>query len=570
MKLTLREALKIEPLTRAQVIAGISGLDNIVSSVNIMEVPDILNWVHPEELLVTTLYPLRSENAQIEKLIPALSKKGLSGLAVKFNRYVLPFPPKILDIANKLAFPILELPDDISFVDIIQSVITRILDLKTKELERSITIHNQFIDLMLRGGGFPEIANSLINMIEHPVTIIDQFGKILANSILLGQNPQGEFIDQDELDESKLHNNNDPKFIGNLNHQENINLRVIGKSGPIDLIVYPILISSKILGKIIVWNINPEYSDPMDIIAIENCAAIVALKLMEIRTIHQIEQRFSDEILIGLLSDQRNLQEKSIQKAFQLGYKLSSPFLVLFIQTDIEKKRLNTFNEYENDERTLYRAKKRIQLLNPNTVFWLQGSKMIVFYPINNEKSQPIQNVIEKIIKDLQSISIMLSKQDALNTVSIGISSVENNLLDFHRSYDYARQSYEMGHVLSKQKDGVITYFNDLGILRLVSINDGRSEIEKVCFDLLGPLISYDKKHGTELLNTLNIYLENHQNASTSAKQLMIHYNTLRYRLDCIDKMLSNALKIPQKRIAIEFALQIYPLVFDKQKNEIK
>ena len=64
MSLTLREALTIaEPLRRSRVLAGEIGLDNIVKSVNVMEVPDILDWVHPGELLVTTLYPLRDDLA---------------------------------------------------------------------------------------------------------------------------------------------------------------------------------------------------------------------------------------------------------------------------------------------------------------------------------------------------------------------------------------------------------------------------------------------------------------------------------------------------------------------------
>ena len=62
MQLTLREALTLaEPLRQARVVAGESGLDNVIRSVNVMEVPDIVNWVHPGELLVSTLYPLRDD-----------------------------------------------------------------------------------------------------------------------------------------------------------------------------------------------------------------------------------------------------------------------------------------------------------------------------------------------------------------------------------------------------------------------------------------------------------------------------------------------------------------------------
>jgi PucR family transcriptional regulator, purine catabolism regulatory protein len=83
MPLTLREAMKtIEPLSRSHIVAGETGIDKNIQFVNVMEVPDILEWVRPGELLVTTLYPLRDNIAAIEGLIPKLSERGLVGLAV--------------------------------------------------------------------------------------------------------------------------------------------------------------------------------------------------------------------------------------------------------------------------------------------------------------------------------------------------------------------------------------------------------------------------------------------------------------------------------------------------------
>ncbi|MBE0636238.1 PucR family transcriptional regulator ligand-binding domain-containing protein, partial [Candidatus Bipolaricaulota bacterium] len=82
MQLTVREALTLtEPLRKARIIAGERGLDNVIRSVNVMEVPDIVNWVKPGELLVSTLYPLRDDKAAVETLIPQLVEKGLAGMA---------------------------------------------------------------------------------------------------------------------------------------------------------------------------------------------------------------------------------------------------------------------------------------------------------------------------------------------------------------------------------------------------------------------------------------------------------------------------------------------------------
>ena len=55
---SLREALKLAPLQKTAVVGRAAGLDRIVRHVNVMEVPDILSWVKPDELLLTTAYPL--------------------------------------------------------------------------------------------------------------------------------------------------------------------------------------------------------------------------------------------------------------------------------------------------------------------------------------------------------------------------------------------------------------------------------------------------------------------------------------------------------------------------------
>ena len=138
MGLTLREALTLaEPLRRAKVLAGERGLDRIVEAVNVMEVPDILEWVRPGELLVTTLYPLRDKAADVENLIPRLAEKGLVGLAITPESYIDKIPECMIDAANRLDFPLIELPPKVSFIDIIQPLTSRILNIQANELRQS-------------------------------------------------------------------------------------------------------------------------------------------------------------------------------------------------------------------------------------------------------------------------------------------------------------------------------------------------------------------------------------------------------------------------------------------------
>ena len=73
---------------RGRVLAGASGLDRIVTRLNVMEVPDILPWVKPHELLLTTGYPLRDDPDALVALVGELDDRGLAALAIKLHRYL--------------------------------------------------------------------------------------------------------------------------------------------------------------------------------------------------------------------------------------------------------------------------------------------------------------------------------------------------------------------------------------------------------------------------------------------------------------------------------------------------
>ncbi|MGH3508482.1 MAG: PucR family transcriptional regulator ligand-binding domain-containing protein [Nocardioidaceae bacterium] len=57
--ITVEEILRLPEFARVKVVGGHGGITRRVRNVNIMEVPDILGWVKPDELLLTTGYPLR-------------------------------------------------------------------------------------------------------------------------------------------------------------------------------------------------------------------------------------------------------------------------------------------------------------------------------------------------------------------------------------------------------------------------------------------------------------------------------------------------------------------------------
>jgi len=74
---------------------------------------------------------------------------------------------------------------------------------------------------------------------------------------------------------------------------------------------------------------------------------------------------------------------------------------------------------------------------------------------------------------------------------------------------------------------------------------------------ILGQLINYDEQNKTELYNTLIIYLENNCNISLTAEKLFVHPNSVRYRINKIEKLLKVDLSRLECMVEITLASKI-------------
>jgi purine catabolism regulator len=313
---SLREALKLAPLQRARVVAGAAGLDRLVHQINIMEVPDILPWVKPGQLLLTTAYPLRDEHAALADLVPGLAARGLAGFAIKPSRYIDEIPQVMVEAAERLAFPLIELPPDASFDEVINAVLGSILNAQAMRLERSAAIHDRFTRIVLGGGGLREIAQTLADLIERPASIVDPDGTVLAASAGAGAYS-------------------------------------LGGTGTL-VTVHPIQVDGEQHGSIVVLAANrDEHGEQTGgqqhgelgedaLVAVEQAATVAALRLVQARGLAEADRRFQavclEELVAGHVTDRGVLHER----ALAFGWDLSTPRAVLVAElTELDGRRFS-------------------------------------------------------------------------------------------------------------------------------------------------------------------------------------------------------------------------------------
>lgn len=87
MNLTVEQALSIYPLNKVQLVAGHSGLQRVIRSVNVMDAPDIVSWLKHREILFTTAFIFKGYPEAAIDLIHRLHAGGCSALGIKLGRY---------------------------------------------------------------------------------------------------------------------------------------------------------------------------------------------------------------------------------------------------------------------------------------------------------------------------------------------------------------------------------------------------------------------------------------------------------------------------------------------------
>jgi purine catabolism regulator len=96
---------------------------------------------------------------------------------------------------------------------------------------------------------------------------------------------------------------------------------------------------------------------------------------------------------------------------------------------------------------------------------------------------------------------------------------------------------------------------DDLGLYRLLYPLWGDPAVEAFRTALLGKLEEYDRRRGSQLIETLEAYLTLGGALSEAADRLGIHRNTLSYRLQRISDLTGRDLASPQDRLLLGVAL---------------
>jgi purine catabolism regulator len=543
---TVGDVLRLDGFQNAQVVGGKDGLDREVEWVHNVGVPDAPNWLNGGELAITTGFNLPQQRAERETYLREMIDKGVAGLCISVGRYLREMPDYLCTIADEHAFPLIAIPYQARFIDLVRSVNQMIAQ---RDVKRALLIQQQLTQLVLEGGDLFALARTLALLVNQSVSIEDDDFEAYANHNIAPVDEARRYTQE--------HGHTDPRLVHALEARGILpeirrTLRPVSIPQMPDVglemerILAPIVVNSEIYGY--VWIIADDRPlGELERMAIESGATIAALLLLRAEAVQREEAIQRGDLLTALMQSadaSDNQAELLLDRALRYGIDLRQPYRLLQVAYS---SRAGSQPSHRVS-RLYQRATSLIEQEGWAAVAGSFSGQLLVL--AQERKSLP--EIADKLLHTLTP-----TDSNSRTTVStrIAISAAHTGVKSLAQAYLESRDALQIAEHLRFAQP--ITAFDDLGYLHTLF----RAGPEALATNryIPGLRVLLDEQQA-DLFHTLEVYLDNGGNGMAAAEQLHIHRSSLIYRLGRISQLCDVRLDDPTTRTNLQVALKLLRL----------
>ncbi|KAB3536093.1 PucR family transcriptional regulator [Alkaliphilus pronyensis] len=538
--ITIKDAMGLKGMKNCKIIAGNRGLYNTISKVNITADPDFADWVDAGEFLLTTAYSFKNEDIAIQKeLIKNCAKKGLAGIGIKIYPYLDKLPEEVLDLADELDFPIIDIYHETPLSDIMTSIFKEIFNKQATLLQRIENVHEQLMNVVLSGGDVNDISRVVYENLQNPILINLEFN----DNVLMGLEELPEDVRIEILNNyGRFYNGIDKVREKKFNETVEI---ITGKH--VRRMVMPIIVKNNVYGHMFTWALKTPLGG-FDLSILEAASTTIALEVLKQLSIRDVENRHRSEFIEDLLSLDVNRQKKAMEKVSVFKLEPDRQYKMIVVQLE------------NQDNKMADELLQKVSLLNNDTEGLVEGLKLKAFI-VNKTDSLYILlsltkecNSEDKINNFCSQLEKVLLRRLNIKDFKIGVGRSYWGLSKVYKSYIDAVKAIISGELIDS---GSVIHFEQLGIYKILCQDYLSEELERFYQVTISKLVEYDERKSTELVKTLEAYFLNNGNLKKLSEELYTHYNTTLYRIQRIQAITGMSLDNHKDRLNLEIALKI-------------
>ena len=417
-------------------------------------------------------------------------------------------------------------------------------------MEKIFAVHNHLIHQVLNEDGMSLMVKTLADLLGAPVFIEDNHSNLLISShpgeivptrVLLQEQGKMFLLGKGQAVISA------PYLYGDR--------QVTRVTAPIGEARYPMGYLSMLI---------QAETKPSDVkmLAFEQGTMALALEMMKDRIKFETESRFRSEFFDDLFAEKHEDIENIKQRADFFQYDLGKSSRVVVISLDEDEgtgKKNSDDRNYALYQGFHHLVSSAVQKTFPGSMAAGKRNCVEVLLPVAAKLNQ------DALQQKLAEVRERLTAYSTKGRILIGVGGECRYFDDYHRSYHQARKALAIGDFLTQQ-NGVVIY-DQLGIYSLLFEISDLDLLRKIVTDKLGPLLDYDEKKGSDLVNTLEVYLKTGGGLKETAQILFIHVATVKYRISRIQEFIQVDLRKTKNHFDLQLALFTHRYLTKKQAD---
>ena len=532
------DLLRLPAYSGARLVAGSGGLDRVVSRANIMEVPDIEAWVKPHELVLTTGYPLREVPDGLARLVGSLDRAGVAALGVKLRRYLDDLPADMVVEADRLGLPVFLVPDDVAFDDLLGAALGNVLNRQSTMLERSEVVHRDLVSVVLDGGGLEELLAKLGTMLDGQAFVTTPDGRVLART---DPPAQGDGTAVPEL------------FAESGRFRSERFAPGTHRAGSLALAVVAVMAGKADHGRLVVLR-EGESVPAADVHVLERAATVAALAITKSIAVQAVEAKYRGDFVRDVLLGRAGPPEAVVAHFDALGWDVARPLVVVVATLDFPPAPSAATPEVtELDVRT---AQDRFAnawltvISHRDRTAPVVGFASEVVALVGVPPGARAREVVDALVRDVSG-----DGGGGRRSFGTGVSRVIEDPAGIAAGYEQVRRAVHVGRQL--QGPSAVAHFDDLGAFRLLSLIEDVHELRNFVTEVLGELADETNAEAADMRTTLRVLLDTNFNVAETSRRLHFHYNTLRYRITKLERIVGPFTVDPDLQLDLSLALRV-------------
>jgi purine catabolism regulator len=311
---------------------------------------------------------------------------------------------------------------------------------------------------------------------------------------------------------------------------------------------------------------------PEDVHALERAAAVAALVIVHQEAVTAVENKYRGDFLRDVFLGRAGDPGYVVEHARTFGWDLDRPVVVVAAEIDpqpLGEEPASSLVRRRWQERFAY-AWQQVSAAHDRAMPSVDFSSEVVTLPATGPETTGPETtgpgttgaadamaVAGAVVRSLVT-AVAGDRGGGRRPFSVGVSRVAASVEELPQAYAQARRAVEVGRRV--HGSGSTTWFDQLGIHRLIAMVPDDRELATFARDVLGELAA-DTAEARDLRETLQVLLDTNFNVAEAARTQFFHYNTMRYRVSKLERLLGPLGRDPHLRLDVAVALRVLEIV---------